>query len=339
MRTHTCNECEFVYIGDDLPETGCPECGVPWPPILKTPDPNAKLPLSPLVADASSSPAAAKQSSDGMIAACMAFVFGAVVAGSIVYWSSPYWFPIEATEEYQSLTRQLDGMTSAEARARERLQATADQLVGIQSRLDTLTSRAAAQNAESETHREYMRQTRQALLALRQISGNSFIRDWQLLGPLAIPEQGVVTDAAIRPLDLTQMLAGKLDDVTWATYQSGEDKIDLAKVFSHREAGSAFGVCWVESPIDHEVVLSLGSDDGIAVWMNGELIHQNLTDRSSSPDQDRVAAHLRAGWNELLVRVDNNGTGDWNFFCEFRDAREKNPLRVFSTFMPPMPNE
>jgi hypothetical protein len=37
-----------------------------------------------------------------------------------------------------------------------------------------------------------------------------------------------------------------------------------------------------------EALLGIGSDDGVKVWLNGELVHENWIDRGVEPDDDVV---------------------------------------------------
>jgi len=55
--------------------------------------------------------------------------------------------------------------------------------------------------------------------------------------------------------------------------------------------------------------VELGSDDGLKVWLNGEVIHSNNALRGCVPKQDLVAATLKSGWNCLLLKVTNVGGG------------------------------
>jgi hypothetical protein len=59
--------------------------------------------------------------------------------------------------------------------------------------------------------------------------------------------------------------------------------------------------------------ISLGSDDTLTVWLNGERLLANNAVRSAAPDQDHAVLKLRAGKNRLLVKVGNIG-GDWAFY-------------------------
>src|SRR5262249_21927578 len=56
--------------------------------------------------------------------------------------------------------------------------------------------------------------------------------------------------------------------------------------------------------------VSLGSDDSIAVWLNGEQVLANNVVRALAPDQEQVALKLRAGKNRLLIKV-GQVAGEW----------------------------
>jgi len=61
------------------------------------------------------------------------------------------------------------------------------------------------------------------------------------------------------------------------------------------------------------MVISLGSDDGIQVWLNGKKLLANNVSRSVAPDQEKVLLRLAPGENKLLLKV-NNGGGDYAFY-------------------------
>jgi len=56
-------------------------------------------------------------------------------------------------------------------------------------------------------------------------------------------------------------------------------------------------------PTTQTVRFEIGSDDGIKLWMNGELVHAHNVLRALTPGQDRVEGKLRAGWNDLRAKV------------------------------------
>jgi formylglycine-generating enzyme required for sulfatase activity len=60
---------------------------------------------------------------------------------------------------------------------------------------------------------------------------------------------------------------------------------------------------------------SLGSDDGLEVWFNGEKLLSNDVPRVAAPNQDRVALSLNAGENRLLLKIFNRSGGHAFYFA------------------------
>ena len=77
-----------------------------------------------------------------------------------------------------------------------------------------------------------------------------------------------------------------------------------------------------------EIVLRLGSDDGLRVWVNGTLIHDNKALRALAPDQDSVKVPLKAGGNLLMFKVANAAGGD-GFYINYGDPRAERIDRAF----------
>ena len=72
----------------------------------------------------------------------------------------------------------------------------------------------------------------------------------------------------------------------------------------------AYGLTYLHAPADMDVVLALGSDDGVAVWLNGQEVHRNLVNRPYVARQDRVPIHQKTGTHTLLMKI-NQGGGGW----------------------------
>jgi hypothetical protein len=51
-----------------------------------------------------------------------------------------------------------------------------------------------------------------------------------------------------------------------------------------------------------DVVLSIGSDDGVKVWLNGEIVHGKNVNRALKCGEDQVKVTLKEGENALLLR-------------------------------------
>lgn len=87
--------------------------------------------------------------------------------------------------------------------------------------------------------------------------------------------------------------------------------IDLEKFVggkSQKAVAYLYRQAVVDRPID--VPVSMGSDDGLRVWLNGELVVDVNAERPMSRDSERVTLRLRKGVNHLLFKV-SQGAGEW----------------------------
>jgi HEAT repeat protein len=73
----------------------------------------------------------------------------------------------------------------------------------------------------------------------------------------------------------------------------------------------------ITSDSERKVRLGFGSDDGIKVWLNGQVINSKKVTRACTCDEDKVEATLKSGANTLLIKV-VQGDGDWSFCCSVR---------------------
>ena len=99
------------------------------------------------------------------------------------------------------------------------------------------------------------------------------------------------------------------------------DLLDLGKNLGFEPTAAGYALVYVYTPKATESVLLIGSDDGVAVWLNGTEIHRNDVNRPAIPDEDAVLCYLNAGWNEVLCKVSQEGWG-WGLYLRFTDTDE-----------------
>ena len=75
-------------------------------------------------------------------------------------------------------------------------------------------------------------------------------------------------------------------------------------------------------PSERELELSLGSDDGIQVYLNGEMIHENRVNRGVAPDQEKVVLKLTPGVHTFVMKIVNTG-GVGGLFYEARPPQDE----------------
>ncbi len=102
-------------------------------------------------------------------------------------------------------------------------------------------------------------------------------------------------------------------DVQWrrapgSTDLAKPDEVDLASI-----VGGDHCVVYLKTrvyvPTAQAVRFSIGSDDGIKLWVNGELVHANNAVRGLTPDQDKAKGRLREGWNDLQAKITQHTLG------------------------------
>jgi alpha-galactosidase len=149
------------------------------------------------------------------------------------------------------------------------------------------------------------------------------IRQWHIIGPFVSDTPGTISldfptpvDAALRPDGSVDLDAGYTVNgapMKWKPVTADKRGfVNLGKHAGKTEWAVAYGYAEVESVHPRDVVLKCGSDDGIRIWLNGQLVHNHETVRNYSLGADQVPVHLPQGINRILVKIDNKRAG-WGF--------------------------
>ena len=177
------------------------------------------------------------------------------------------------------------------------------------------TMRLRNLNYEPKTDRD--QETVRALKTLLSVNGlpqnYQWVLRWRVLSPLAFeaaPPFQLSANGAVAEADLERKFAASDGQtIGWRTLPANATGyVSLASV----ARASAFAYATIDSPTDREATLLVGSDDGVAVWLNGAKVHEARTARAWKIDSDRIAVRLRKGANSILIRCDNI-TGTWGF--------------------------
>ena len=154
--------------------------------------------------------------------------------------------------------------------------------------------------------------------------------EWFLASPFAYAghDRGALSIPAPPEAELSRMRAGGVGPDLSASY-AGRDgqrvswqslgdaanrRVDL-RVHddeSWNDNASCYLYTTVESDSQRSIELTLGSDDGLVIWFNGERIHALDVPRSLDPESDHVRFSLKQGRNHFLARV-GQGSGGWEF--------------------------
>ncbi|HEY1186333.1 MAG TPA: hypothetical protein VGE74_01690 [Gemmata sp.] len=121
-----------------------------------------------------------------------------------------------------------------------------------------------------------------------------------------------------KKVDLKATYAGKNGaKVAWKEYPGFKpgQVVDLQKLFPRvRTNAVVYLYHTFESPRAFKLPLSFGSDDYISVFVNGTRVLHEQHVRAAAPDQDFVTADIKAGTNEILIKVCQEA-GQWAVYA------------------------
>ena len=102
----------------------------------------------------------------------------------------------------------------------------------------------------------------------------------------------------------------------------------LAAIDSDRRDSSiSYARTWLHVDEGKEVLYALGTDDGCRMWVGTEEVYRDQTRHGASPLQQVGRMKLTAGWNRVLIAVENGGGATGLYFsvldAEVRAAAER----------------
>lgn len=110
--------------------------------------------------------------------------------------------------------------------------------------------------------------------------------------------------------DLSPLEGETAGGQAWERLRSGEDMVDL-KNYYYQKLGEyqtnvvTYAFTYLSSEMPQSGFLWIGADDGVKVWLNGEVVAEEPETGSHKLAQLKVPVELRPGENRLLVKVKN----------------------------------
>jgi putative membrane-bound dehydrogenase-like protein len=158
------------------------------------------------------------------------------------------------------------------------------------------------------------------LLEIKNAFESGYIPKWKVLGPFenvwgaVHPPEAEALAAGGQPDLKEKYTTAEKPDVGWrdANAEQTQGKVDLADVFKNNGMVCAYAYAEINATAAGDARFFCGSDDQIAVWLNGKKIHDFGASRGFDPDSDQVAIHLDQGVNRLFVKIGNQ-SGTWQF--------------------------
>ena len=145
-----------------------------------------------------------------------------------------------------------------------------------------------------------------------------FINRWLLCGPF--DNLGMDGHDRVYPPEQAMDTAATYDGkggrkVSWKKNRTPDWQgcVDLVQEFDDSDWTCAYALCWVtldEGPKD--VMLRVGSNDSVKIFLNGREIWTNKIERTMSVDDDLIPATLPNGTSAVLLKIGQAGL-NWGF--------------------------
>jgi len=142
-----------------------------------------------------------------------------------------------------------------------------------------------------------------------------YVNHWSIVGPFdfspakEIDRQRYAPE--LRPVDLKASYRGSAGkQVRWSRVPADVGvQVNLRKVLDY-DLKVAYAVTYLRSGGTQDGFVTLSSDDGVEVWLNGRKVLSKDVYRAFNYSPDIARVSFRKGWNELLVKISQDG-GDW----------------------------
>ncbi|HEY3389506.1 MAG TPA: serine hydrolase, partial [Prolixibacteraceae bacterium] len=159
------------------------------------------------------------------------------------------------------------------------------------------------------------------------LADNESLKNWWILGPVKIDESGKNPDEAGQkaffekdPLMSVNVQSSKAlpkmkignTEYAWKPIKSEGEIVDFIKLIGAFNYAAGYALAEIKMDAPAKVLVGVGSDDDIKLFLNGVLVHNNWTARATKADDDIVSLDLKKGSNQLLVKVQNI-EGGWSF--------------------------
>lgn len=109
--------------------------------------------------------------------------------------------------------------------------------------------------------------------------------------------------------------------------------INFDSMFTPNDLTTAYAFTYIASDEEKDVLLLVGSDDGCAVWVNGEKVFKYDGLRAAFPAQDAIKVKLKKGINTILMKVAEQ-MGGWGFYLQIVDENRR-PLSGVRSLLTP----
>jgi len=143
---------------------------------------------------------------------------------------------------------------------------------------------------------------------------------WSHIGPFGASDFKKAYNEAFPP-EKSVNLSEVYEDRKWVARPEWKDGAIHNTLKGDNSANYLFRTIEVSSA--RSLPVSFGRDDAIKVWLNGESVLAKETQGGVAKDQDKLTLELKAGSNQLLVKIINGGGGSGFYFSTSPEVPEK----------------
>ncbi|HQE62631.1 MAG TPA: hypothetical protein PLV10_10195, partial [Candidatus Latescibacteria bacterium] len=130
------------------------------------------------------------------------------------------------------------------------------------------------------------------------------------------PERGVDLAAVYSEYDGYDAPGG---DLRWKRVDlDATGFVDLKEIVSGQDSVLAYSVAWVDVPTLTHAELRVGSNDYVAVFVNGREVFRSTRGRVALRDENVIPVQLTPGWSEIMVKCGNVRRA-WGFYLRVTD--------------------
>lgn len=165
-----------------------------------------------------------------------------------------------------------------------------------------------------DQHPERQKASRMLAQVENTLRDKHYLEAWWLMGPLpaeTLPQDG----EGFRLISWLKPLRKPQTSPRYELRRERGWEIDLEKEFKNPAVpASAFARTYIHSTTDVEIFLQIGFSDGIRIWCNNNPVWGQITHQDCQKDQYAVMVPLKAGWNEILIKLYHlRPEADWKF--------------------------
>ena len=164
-------------------------------------------------------------------------------------------------------------------------------------------------------------------------TAGKYMRSWLIAGPFHVTTDSLDADESAQQQAFNADFTSNLHSVpgqplpsfnstakyiNWQSVSQKDDIINLDSIYKSKDFVYAYALAEIKTDKPVSVMLGVGSDDGIKIWHNGKLVHNNWIPRAVAKDDDLVPLSLEKGSNILLMRIQDI-KGGWAFTARLLD--------------------